>query len=315
MADWRPPLSAIERLSPALAAAHDKLVDKRRVPSVNLPALARRDAPFMSTWVADEGRTFVSCDFSSLEPSISAHFSQDPYYSYATFGGIGRLPYIDHAGVLMIDDVYLMTASVMPGIGETIRAFFQDVENCRQWLKDKESITGHKLIKPLRSKAKPACLGFNYGMGPKRFVNQSYEAGSNVTLSEAKAMYKAYWELFAGVGKLAKKLEALLKKNGSIVNPFGYRLTPESHKGYNAFIQSSASGVVDVLALDFFTSCPEARFIAFIHDEIIFDIDDALLDYSLKVKNECVDRLNKTLGWSVPMRLGFCPAKTFAGFK
>lgn len=315
MADWIKIPESDLVLSPALRLAYDKHVAKKQIPAVNLLALARRDPGLMTPFVADPGRTFVSCDFSSLEPSISAHFSADPYYSYATFGGIGKLPYVDGEGVLMIDDVYLMTASVMPGFGITVRSFFANQDNCRLWLTNREAITGDKLITPIRNKAKPACLGFNYGMSAKRFVTQSYEAGNNVTLSEARLMHSAYWDLFAGVKTLSKKLEAMLKKHGNIVNPFGYRLTPEPHKGYNAFIQSSASGVVDIMAMEFFAACKDARFICFVHDEIIFDIPDDRLASALKIKDECVDKLNKTLGFSIPMRLGWCPAKTFAGFK
>ena len=80
--------------SPALTSALAALEKKRQVPRVNLPALARRDTPFMATWVADPGHSFVSCDFSSLEPSISAHFSQDYFYKYSTYDGVGKRNWI-----------------------------------------------------------------------------------------------------------------------------------------------------------------------------------------------------------------------------
>lgn len=315
MVDWIKLTDEELNASVALKQSWQKHCEKKKVPAVNLPALARRDAPFMSTWAADPGYHFVSCDFTSLEPCITAHFSNDPYYMYAVYTGVGKRPYINDAGVLMIDDIYLMTASVMPGVSDTIIAFFRNSDNCDAWLKDSESIKGHKLIKPIRSKAKTACLGFGYGMGPKKFVKQAYESGLNVSLQDARGMFAAYWELFARVRDLSKKLEALVKKNGFFINPMGYRMTPEPHKAFNAFIQSTASGVLDLLCLEFFAACPEARFVAMVHDEVIFQIPSAMLDGALKIKNECVVKLNKTLGWSVDMRLGWQPARTFAEVK
>lgn len=301
--------------SPAINNAIEKLSKKKKIPRVNLPALARRDTPFMETWQADPGHVFVSCDFSSLEPSISAHFSNDPFYSYACYGGIGKKPWIHENGTLMIDDVYLMTASRLPGMSDTIVAYFRDPKNQEQWVIDSEVVKSDPIIKPLRSRAKPACLGFNYGMGPRKFVSQAYDAGMNIELSQAKAMFKAYWELFANIQQFANKLGAYLQKNGAIVNPFGYRLNTEPRKGYNGFIQSSASGVVDVLSLEFFERANWARFIAFIHDEIIFSIPIDRLDETKRVKEEVNQWLNETLQFSIPMRLGWVHGTNFSEIK
>lgn len=302
-------------LPPSVQAALHKLAAKRQPPRVNLPALARRDTPFMTCWQADPGKMFVSSDFVSLEPSVTASFAEDDNYRYATYDGIGKLPHVTYEGVLMIDDVYLMTASVMPEIGEQVRRFFSDPANCEWWLKDPEAVKEHKDIKGPRKKAKPACLGFNYGMGPKRFVTQSYDAGSTVSQAQAKAMYKAYWNLFAGVRDLTKKLEAYMEQNSFIMNPFGYRLTTDPHKGYNAFIQSTASGVLDVFNLKFFTAFADAEFVALIHDEVIYQIAEDKLDQAKQVQEECVVSLNQELGFKVPMRLGFTAAKNFAEIK
>ena len=301
--------------SEAIDKVAEKLLKRRAVPRVNLPALARRDLPFMETWEADPGYVFVSSDFTSLEPSITAHFSQDPYYKYATYDGIGQRPYIDANGVLMIDDIYLMTASKLPGLSGPILDYFSQSKNCDQWIEDSEVCKEDPLVKPYRKQAKPACLGFNYGMGPKRFVNQCYDAGITITFGEAKAMYKNYWDLFKEIRKLTQQLEVYIEKNKFMINPFGYRLTTEPYKGYNAFIQSSASGVVDVLSLKFFEQCTDALFIAFIHDEVIYAIPENKLKEAKAIQDRCVESLNSDLNFSVPMRLGFTVGKTFADLK
>jgi DNA polymerase I-like protein with 3'-5' exonuclease and polymerase domains len=301
------------------SAAVDKallaLEKNKGVPRVNLPALARRDERFMECWEADKDHVFISSDFSSLEPSITAHFSQDKYYKYATFDGIGKRPWIDRRNVLMIDDIYLMTASVMPGISEHVLVYFGDPKNCDNWEKDPEICKEDPKLKPYRKQAKPACLGFNYGMGPKRFVNQCYDAGMDISHDQATGMYKAYWELYSGIKLLTKKLEAYLAKNKFIENPFGYRLTTDPYKGYNAFIQSSASGVVDILSRRFFDKCPYATFIAYIHDEIIYQVPSDKEDEAKRIQDECVIELNKDLNFTIPMRLGFQVGRTFKELK
>ncbi len=286
------------------------------IPRVNLPALARRDQIFMSCFESDPGWSFVSQDFTSLEPTVTAHFSQDYHFKYACYDGIGKLPWVHpDTGTLMIDDIYLMTASRLPNTSATVLAYFSNHSNCLQWLQNSEVCKSHPDIKAARKYAKPACLGFNYGMGPRRFVNQSYDAGMYVTYEDAKLMYAAYWDLFKGVKQLIDKLGKVIEKNSSIINPFGYRLTTEPHKGYNAYIQSSASGVLDVYNLKFFSQAPYVKFVAIIHDETIFMCPDDRLEDARALSALCVKSLNHDLNFSVPMRLGFTIGKTFADIK
>ena len=301
--------------SPTVNKLYERLQKNRDVPKVNLPALARRDIPFMSCWEADPDHVIISSDFTSLEPSITAHFSKDYNYSYATYYGIGKLPYINENGILMIDDVYLLVASAMPGLKEPILEYFSDPANCKQWVEDSEVCKADPRIKGPRKSAKPACLGFNYGMGPKRFVKQCYDAGIPMTLTQAKAMYKAYWELFPEIRKLTQLLEAAFKKQGFFVNSFGYRLTTEPHKAYNAVIQSSASGVVDIITYKFFRELPEAKFIALVHDEFIYQIPKKLLKKAKETTDRCLKSLNDDLQWDIAMRLDFTIAETFADIK
>lgn len=293
-----------------------RLQKNNDIPRVNLPALARKDLYFMSCFTAEPGYVFVSQDVVSLEPTITAHFSQDKYYKYATVDGVGKAPYIEEVtNTLMIDDIYLMTASRLPSTATVVLSYFSDKDNIIQWLKDSEVCKNDPVIKKARKYAKPACLGFNYGMGPRKFVSQSYDAGMYISLDEAKSMYKAYWDLFAGVKDLVSKLEKLVEKNNSIINPFGYRLTPESHKGYNAFIQSTASGVLDVFNLKFFNACPWAQFVALIHDETIYAIPEDKIQDTEIISIKCIKSLNETLNWSTNMRFGFKVGKTFADIK
>lgn len=311
----KPYIASPDTESPTINAAIEKLNKNRTPPKVNLPALARRDEQLMSCLLpAREGDVFISSDFTALEPSITSQYSKDEYYSYASYRGVGKKPYIDEKGVLRIDDVYLMFASVDPRFKAEVLEFFSKPSNCDLWLED-SGIIKDKLLKGPRKKSKPAVLGFGYGMGPKRFVSQSFDAGDIVTLAEAKGAYKAYWDLFSGIAKFSKTLEIMTKKQGFIENPFGYRLTTAPHKGYNAFVQSSASGVVDLLCLHFFPNCPEATFLTLVHDEVIYTCAKDSVETCRYKQQESVNWLNETLKFDIPMRLGFQIAPTFKEIK
>ena len=305
---------AIKR-SAAVRAALAKLEKNKDNAKVNLPAIARRDEKFMKCWKPLPGYVFVSSDFTSLEPSITAEYSKDFYYRYATYEGVGKKPYYNDLGILMIDDIYLMVASQLPNSATDIRMYFSKPENALQWVKDSEVCKNHPLIKKHRKFAKPACLGFGYGMGPRKFVKSSYDAGITVSLDDAKKMYKAYWNLFADLRQFSKKLSQLLERDKYLINAFGYRLTTESHKAYNAFIQSSASGVLDLLILKFFSVCTDALFVAPIHDEVIYQIPIDKVEEAKRIQDECVKSLNEDLGFDVPMRLGFVVGESFADIK
>ena len=98
-------------------------------------------------------------------------------------------------------------------------------------------------------------------------------------------------------------------------NPFGYRLSTEPHKGYNAFIQSSASGVVDVLCLKFFPACPWARFVTLVHDEVIYTTPKTKIEETKDLQDAAVKSLNNDLQFTIPMRLEYSVAETFAEIK
>ncbi len=282
---------------------------------LNIQALARRDKALMGCLQADPGRVFVSCDLASGEPTVTTHFSRDPYYYQACFGMVGKAPYYDERGVLLIDDIYLMTMSVSPmgrvKMREVTQAFYPAKDGKRQlsfpekWLDDKDYIQ-KRVLAGERAFHKILCLGLGYSMGPKHMVEAAFKAGYVITLDEAKAFFKAYWKLFAGVKKLGARLEKQYKDEGSLVNPFGYRLLPEpSYKALNYYIQSSVSGIINVLMAKFFAACPSARFVTVIHDEIVFDVPETDLALAKTIMQAAEDSLNKDLGWSVKVRCGW----------
>jgi hypothetical protein len=278
---------------------------------LNVQGLSRRDPGLMSCLLPDQGNVVVSADLSAGEPTITSHFSRDPRYYAATFGMVGKPPYYD-GEVLFIDDIYLMVASVSP-IGralmrEMFNTKFNGLTFSQQWLVDADVIKTQ--IKDQRNLHKVLTLGLGYSMGPRKLVKSAYEKGHTLPLKTAKEFFNAYWELFSGVKRLADLLEAKFKRDGYLVNPFGYRLIPDpSYKAFNYFIQSSVSGLMNVLNAKFFALCPYAQFVTVIHDELIAEVPEEKAAEAKSIFYQAVQSLNDDLKWTVDVRCGWVEGK------
>ncbi len=274
---------------------------------LNVQGLSRRDPGLMSCILPNPGNIVVSADLSAGEPTIASHFSRDKNYYAATFGMVGKEPYYD-GDVLMIDDIYLMVMSVSP-IGkdvmrELFNTQFSGLSFAQQWVANADVIKG--MIKDQRALHKILTLGLGYSMGPKKLVKSAYEKGHVLPLKTAQEFFKAYWTLFAGVKDLGNRLEQKFKRDGYLVNPFGYRLIPDpSYKALNYFIQSSVSGLMHVLCAKFFALCPYAEFVTVIHDELIIEVPEHKQEEAKQLFYQAVDSLNNDLNWSVKIRCGW----------
>lgn len=280
---------------------------------LNIQGLARRDSLLMKCLITEPERTFVSVDLTSGEPTCTAHYSQDANYIAASFGMIGKDPYYKD-GILMIDDIYLMAASVSPLAEIALKECF-DKGDFDDWNNgQKEYIQkAHPIIAPLRAFHKPLVLGLGYAMGPRKMVTTAADNGKVLLAKDSKAFWKAYWQrLFTGLASYAKKQQAILGRQGYLVNQFGYRLTPDSpHKAFNYMIQSTVSGIINLLDALFEMECSklDVEFVTIIHDELIYDIADEDLKKAKKAMDKAVKELNKILGWTVNVRVGFVTGK------
>ena len=278
---------------------------------LNSQGLARADKGLMQCLKPQKGNLIISVDCSQLEPTVISHYTKDPVYKYAAFDGVGKEPFYQN-GVLMIDDMYLMTASTWPIMDKLVEKAFNRDWNGKtfqqQWLADNELIKG-ALKKEFRAVAKAGVLALGYGAGWKKLKQMFYENGFEITAKEAKQMHKAYWNLYAYVKAFANHCAKKVETDGCIVNDFGYRLTPEPHKAFNAVIQSSASGVLDLLQMNFFDICKHVKRRAhargLIHDEILFEVPKEFEAECRQDMQRAVDRLNEQLGWDVPIRTGW----------
>ena len=282
---------------------------------LNIQGMSRRNGSQQRCIVADEGKSFVFSDLSAAEPSVTAHYSHDPKYLAATLEMVGQRPYYAKDGTLMIDDIYLMVASKFPKWAAEVKAAFEatyaEGQGYEIWTVDPEFIQ-KKILKKIRSQAKPLVLALAYGMGAKKMVLVAQQNGFELTLTEAQAFRKLYWATFKQVDLLQKKLIVQYNSLGHIVNDFGYALYPDSeHKVLNAVIQSTVSGLMNYFNDLFFNKCPQAEFVTNIHDEVIFQVRDCEMEQVKATFEVCVKELNERLGWQVPIRFGWDVSKTF----
>jgi hypothetical protein len=269
--------------------------------------------------VRQHGQVFVSGNCAG-EPTVSTHYSQDPMYRLATFDMVGKAPYYRDDGLLIIDDIYLMTASKSPMGGEqAVREAFNSLYDgktfAEKWLEDPEYLA-KGVLKKVRELHKICCLGIGYSMMPKKIKLTAFLNGYNITMAEAKGFYTLYWDIFKGMDALGKKLQQIHKKQGFIVNDFGYALYPnKAHKCLNYLIQSSVSGLMHMLKVLFFERAPWALFIAVIHDEILFSVPIDRREETQRLFFEAVAQLNAMLNWTVRIRCGYKEGEDFFSAK
>lgn len=280
---------------------------------LNIQGLARADAGMMRCMKpSSDKHVFVSCDLASGEPTVVSHFSQDPRYRYACFDGVGKMPYYDNDAVLMISDIYLMTMSVSPIGAEKMRsAFNQQYEGksfAEQWLINADVCK--KPIKKDRDIHKMLKLAIDYGMGPKKMVTQCYDRGVVIPFPTAKRFHQKTWETFAGVRRFADYCALKVKRDGYLINPFGYRLTPTPFRAFNYMIQSSVSGIIHVLIAKLFAIAPYSTLVTIIHDELIIDVPINRIEDLRRDVQSAADSLNEDLKWTVNIRVGFAIGAT-----
>jgi DNA polymerase I-like protein with 3'-5' exonuclease and polymerase domains len=208
------------------------------------------NAPFdehqvMSSLTCDEGWEGVHADFASIEPCVTAHYSQDPTLLKIFREGKGDV-YLDLARTLFPGDTALSTG-------------YDPNAPCCSEIKER--------YKQQRKIAKIIQLAVQY-TGTKFTVSKNLTFnGFPTTLAEADLLVKAYWKHFHKVAVmnevLFRKFErdgllrnvvgriirvpttiAIKKKDGTIWNkPIRYKDLP------NRFIQSSAHDLLTMWVL------------------------------------------------------------------
>ena len=272
---------------------------------LNIQGLARKEKGLMGSLIPREGNVFVSIDLAAGEPTVVAHYSQDKLYRAAAFDMVGKQPYLD-GELLVIDDPYLMFASISPIGKDAVKRAIAD-GLCERWLTESETFKSQ--LKKTRAFHKTVFLAKMYGQGARGTVNFAADQGEHLDFQTSKTLHHQFWfELFPNVRMLGERLEVQFKRQGYLLNEFGYRMVPERESlALNYAIQSSVSGIIKLFDEFVQQEAPKATWVTVIHDEQIWEIPaDRVEDFRLCVQR-ATQRLNEFLGWTVEIRTGFAP--------
>lgn len=234
-------------------------------------------------------------DFSAIEPTLTAHYSQDPSLLKVFRDGLGDV-YLDRALMLFPDDAVLR---------ELYNPNTLITEDVKENLKKQRKIA--KIIQ----------LAAQY-TGTGRTVSISLtKAGFPTTVAEADKLVARYWESLKPVQRMNEALKALHKKRGYLINAVGrpIRVHPKYEKDVpNRFFQSSGHDILSLLfILKVAELCKERGIVI---RPVLLDIHDASATSCLlqqvedlkKVYTDAISWVNLRLNMTVALK---AEVKTF----
>jgi len=216
----------------------------------NIPIRTSEGRKIRTAFVSTPGHKLVSADYSQIELRVLAHVADIPQLRQAFADGI---------------DIHAMTASEMFGV---------PVEG---------------MPSEIRRRAKAINFGIIYGISAFGLANQL-----SIERSEAGDYIKKYFERFPGIRDYMDSTKAFARENGYVETIFGRRAhypdirsSNPSMRAFNeraainAPIQGSAADVIRRAMIRMEPALREAgladraRMLLQVHDELIFEVEDA----------------------------------------
>lgn len=258
------------------------------------------EAELMACFTCDEGWEGVHADFAALEPTVTAHYSQDPSLLKVFKHGLGDV-YLDLALTLFPNDQEL-SAGYNPRIPVTSEV--------------------KERFKKQRKVAKIIHLAVQY-TGTKYTVSSNLcEAGAKTTLAEADELVKACWRHFKKVAVMNEAIFQKNIKNGFLRNVVG-RIIRVPYPRYkdlpNRVIQSSH----DLLSFWVMKIDEKVRALGIPARPVLIDCHDSTSwvvdkNYTTTVESifrETLQELNEEVRMSVPVKIEMKRFQTLAGLK
>lgn len=249
----------------------------------------------------DEGCIGVHADLSAIEPTITAHYSEDKALLKVFRDGLGDI-YLDLALELFKDD-YDLKMGYNPNVPITKEV--------------KESFSKQRKI------AKVIQLAVQY-TGTKHTVAKNLNnEGIPTTVEQADEYVKAYWRKFDAVRKFNYQLREVNRSQGYLRNVIGRIIRvpdPEYKDLSNRFIQSSAHDVLVLWALKIYENCKKAGvkikpILLDCHDSTSNQVPEAQGGRLKEIYMESLRQLNAELGLCVEIRAEAKFFHTLAGLK
>lgn len=264
------------------------------------------NAPFeekqiMCNFMCEEGWEGVHADLSAVEPTITAHYSQDPALLKVFKEGLG--------------DIYLDLALEL----------FPDDEELKNGYNPRIPITGavKERFSRQRKISKVIQLAVQYtGTGHTVAKNLSF-SGFPTTPEAANVYVRRYWRKFRKVAEWQWQLRCEYKRRNLLRNAIGrvIRVPDPDYKDLpNRFIQSSAHDVLVLWVLRIYKICSERGLQI---RPVLLDCHDSTSNATLSsngavlegIYRESLEQVSNELGLSVPVRFEIKRFKSLAGLK
>ncbi|MBE1294313.1 MAG: DNA polymerase I [Rhodobacteraceae bacterium] len=226
----------------------------------NIPVRSEEGRRIREAFVAEEGKTLISLDYSQVELRILAHIAEIDALKAAFRDG---------------QDIHAMTAS---------EVFDVPME---------------EMTSEVRSRAKAINFGVIYGIS-------GFGLARNLRIprGEAQDFINRYFERFPGIRSYMDQTKEFAKEHGYVQTLFGRKIhTPKINaKGprasfayraaINAPIQGTAADIIRRAMIrmpDAIKDLP-AKMLLQVHDELIFEVEDAAVDETIEVARDVMQR-------------------------
>lgn len=249
----------------------------------------------------DPGYIGVHTDLSAIEPTITAHFSDDP--SLVKVFGQGN------------GDIYLdLALELFPHDRELQEVYNPNVPVTKE-VKER--------FKKQRDISKVIQLAVQY-TGTEFTVSKNLtKRGFPTTLEEARVYVTRYWKKFKKVQRMNDRLRELNRQQGYLRNVIGRIIqvpNPEYKDLGNRFIQSSAHDVLVLWVTKIYRVCAERGIdikpvLLDCHDSTSNQVPIEQASDLKRVYEETLEELNQELGLSVRIRAETKTFQTLAGLK
>lgn len=280
------------------------------------------NAPFdqkelMSCLTCDDGWEGLHADFTSIEPAITAHYSQDLSLLRVFKEGKG--------------DVYLSLALTLFPNDRDLREGYDPEEKATSEVKER--------FKKQRKIAKVIQLAVQY-TGTKYTIQKNLShAGFDMSLAEADDLVKAYWKHFHKVAVMNEALFRTFSKKGYLRNVVGRIIrVPTTVKIVrkdgtlwdkpldrfkdlpNRFIQSSAHDILSFWVLEIAQMIKERGITAKpilidCHDSTSWQCPKSEISALEAVFRDALTKVNEEVNMTVPVKIEMKRFNTLAGLK
>lgn len=242
----------------------------------NIPVKGDYGLRIREAFVVPKGHELLCADYSQIEPRILAHLSQD-----------ARLLSVFTKG----EDIHMATAMEIFGLPSS------------------------QITRDMRRAAKTVVFGIVYGISP---FGLSQNLG--VPQPEAKKYIDTFFERFSAVRALMDRNIAEGREKGYTTTILGRRRPiPELQSGdpaqrgfgermaVNSPIQGSAADLIKVAMITvhkkLHDELPHVKMILQVHDELIFEVPDHVLEEAKRLVKQEMEDVGKQLGLSVPLKV------------